>query len=94
MEFEEKVLWKKKQADKQAKIRSRWAHGIFVGVRKRSGEMWVATKSGEIKSVRAVRRMPEEARWAKDSVGWIQREMARSQRVKRWRWKAIRKRRR
>ena len=60
VEFGEKVLWKKKKADKQAKIRSRWAHGIFVGVRKRSGEMWVATKAGEIKSVRSVNRIPEE----------------------------------
>ena len=71
VEFGEEVLWKKKKADKQAKIRSRWAYGIFVGVRKRSGEMWVATKVGEIKSVRAVRRIPEGERWRRDSVGWV-----------------------
>ena len=71
VEFVEKVLWKKKKTDKQAKISSRWAHGVFVGVRRRSAEMWVATKAGEIKSVRAVKRIPEEERWSKDSVGWV-----------------------
>ena len=31
VEFGEKVLWKKKKGNKQAKLRSRWGHGIFVG---------------------------------------------------------------
>ena len=42
-----------------------------MGVRKRSGEIWVATKTGEIKSVRSVKRIPEEERWSKDNVGWV-----------------------
>jgi len=37
LEFGEKVLWRKKKANKMAKLRSRWAYGIFVGVRTRSG---------------------------------------------------------
>ena len=54
-------MWKKKKGDKQAKLRSRWGHGI-VGVRKRSGEIWVATKKGDIISVRTVKRIPDEER--------------------------------
>ena len=68
--FGEKVLWKKK-ADKEAKLRSRRAYGIFVGVRKRSGEWCVVTKTGELKKVRAVKRIPEEERWCGDSVNWV-----------------------
>lgn len=71
VEFGEKVLWKKKKGDKMAKLRSRWAHGVFVGVKKKSGEMWVATKNGEIKNVRTVKRIPEEERWGRDCVDWV-----------------------
>lgn len=42
LELVEKVLWTKNKGGKQAKLRSRWGQGIFVGVRKRSGEIWVA----------------------------------------------------
>ena len=31
LEFGEKILWRKKKANKMAKLRSRWAYGIFVG---------------------------------------------------------------
>ena len=66
------MLWKKKRkGNKQAKLRSRWGHGIFVGVRKKSGELWVATKTGEVRSVRAVKRILEEERWSEDCVRWM-----------------------
>ena len=70
LEFGEKVLWKKRKANKEAKLRSRWAHGIFVGVKKSSGELWVTTKAGGLKNVRAVNRIPVEERWGKDCVNW------------------------
>lgn len=75
LEFGEKVLWKKKKGDKQAKLRSRWGHGIFVGVRKRSGEIWVATKKGDIISVRTVKRIPDEERWSEDCWKWVKRTL-------------------
>ena len=71
MEFGEKVLWRKKKGDRMAKLRSRWSFGVFLGVRSKSGEMWVAAKIGEILKVRAVRRIPVESRWSGDCVEWV-----------------------
>ena len=44
---------------------------IFVGLRERSGELWVATKTGEVRNVRAVKRIPEEERGSEDWVRWV-----------------------
>ena len=49
LEFGEKVLWRKKKANKMAKLRSRWAYGIFVGVKTKSGELWIADKRGKFR---------------------------------------------
>ena len=44
VEFGEKLLYKVRQENgKMAKNRERWGYGIFVGVRPRSGEVWVTT---------------------------------------------------
>ena len=64
-------MWRKKKGDKMAKLRSKWAYGIFLGVRRKSGELWVANKRGEIMKVRAVQRIPEEDRWGEDSAEWV-----------------------
>ena len=53
------------------KIRSRWAYGIFVGVRRRSGELWVVNKKGEVVTVRAVKRTPTEDIWGEDCADWV-----------------------
>ena len=74
LEFGEKLLYKLKEDGKQAKIRSRWDHGIFVGVRARSGEVWIAT-SEKTFSVRSVRRLPEDQRWCADCVRWPRRTL-------------------
>ena len=71
IEFGEKVLWRKKKGDKMAKLRSKWGYGIFLGVRRRSGELWVANKAGEIMRDRAVQRIPVEDRWGEDSAEWV-----------------------
>ena len=47
-------------------------YGIFVGVRARSGELWVAMPEGARK-VRAVRRTAIQERWSTDSIGWVKR---------------------
>ena len=67
-------MWKKK-GDKQAKLMSRWGHGIFVGVRKRSREIWVATKKGDVISVRTVKRILEAERWSEDCWKWLKRTL-------------------
>ena len=56
IEFGEKVLFKRHLGSKMEKINARWEEGIFVGVRRKSNELWIATKDG-ISSVRSVRRI-------------------------------------
>ena len=62
IEFGEKLLYKLKADGKMAKIRDRWEYAIFVGVRRRSGEVWLAA-DGKIFSARSVQRIPVEDRW-------------------------------
>ena len=62
IEFGEKLLYKVKPKDKNEKINPRWEYGIFVGVRRRSGELWIAIKD-HVFAVRSVRRIPIESRW-------------------------------
>lgn len=45
--------------DKLNKMGARWEHGIFVGIKRRSGECWISTKE-KVEAVRAVRRVPVE----------------------------------
>ena len=72
VEFGEKLLYKVKPAAKLEKINSRWEFGIFVGVRRRSGEVWVAVKC-KVFSARSVRRIPVEHRWGEDCLSWVDR---------------------
>ena len=44
---------------------------MFVGIRRKSGEMWVAAKNGEVVKTRAVRRLPVEERWTEECVDWV-----------------------
>ncbi len=59
LEFGEKLLYKTKRGPKLEKINERWDHGIFLGVRRKSNELWIGTKEG-IESVRSVKRIPSE----------------------------------
>ena len=70
LEFGEKLLYKVKRGSKLEKINERWEHGIFLGVRRKSNELWIGTKDG-IESVRSVKRIPVEQRWGEDCVNWI-----------------------
>ena len=70
IEFGEKLLYKKKKWPKLEKMKSRWEKGIFVGIRKRSNEVVVATPGG-IEEVRSLKRFPEEKRWGEDSLTWV-----------------------
>ena len=63
-------MYKVKPTAKLEKINSRWEFGIFVGVRSRSGEVWIAVK-GKVLSARPVRRIPVEQRWGEDC--WVDR---------------------
>ena len=72
IEFGEKLLYKVKPKDKNEKINSRWEFGIFIGVRRRSGELWISIKD-QVIAVRSVRRIPKEERWCEDCVKWVTR---------------------
>ena len=74
LEFGEKVLWKHNGGTaKMEKINARWSHGLFVGVRVRSSELIVFDQdTKEVKTVRTVRRVPEEQRWSADNLAWVQ----------------------
>ena len=74
LEFGEKVLYKVKRDGKLEKIRARWEHGIFVGVRPQSGEVWIAIAEKTF-SVRSVRRLPPDDRWGVDCVRWPRRTL-------------------
>ena len=58
VEFGEKLLWKLPKQAKMAKFKQRWEYGIFVGVRRRSGEFWVVDTEDKVQAVRSVWRIP------------------------------------
>ena len=72
IEFGEKLLYKVKPDQKMEKINSRWECGIFVGIRRKSGEVWISIQDKIIKA-RSIRRIPIEHRWGEDCVTWITR---------------------
>ena len=74
IEFGEKLLYKIRPKDKDQKILARWQHGISVGVKRRSGELWISVKDN-VFAVRSVRRIPEEHRWSEDCVKWVNRTL-------------------
>ena len=41
VEFAERVLWKERTTGPMQKINARWQYGVFIGVRRRSGEIYV-----------------------------------------------------
>jgi hypothetical protein len=70
IEFGEKLLWKVRRKNKMAKLDPRWEEGVFVGVRRRSGEVWIATANG-LKSARSVKRLPMETRWSPENIEMV-----------------------
>ena len=62
VEFGEKLLFRRRTGQKMEKLNERWQYGIFVGVRRRSNELMIATKLG-IVMARSIKRIPVERRW-------------------------------
>ena len=65
LEIGEALLYKVKPVDKIEKMKPRLAYRIFVGVRKRSGDLWVASPSGVV-AARSAKRIRAEERCGKD----------------------------
>ena len=70
LEFGEKTVYMKARGDKLNKLKARWGVGIFVGVRRKTNEILVATP-GQVGFARSVKRLPVEKRWREDSVNWV-----------------------
>ena len=61
-----------KKETKCEKIRPKFGVGIFVGVKRRSGEMWIVNKDG-LHEARTFKRLPVEERWGRDNTERVQR---------------------
>ena len=59
LEFGEKLAYMKAKGNKLNKLKSKWGMGIFVGVRRKTNEIMVATP-GAVTSARAVKQLREE----------------------------------
>ena len=70
VEFGERVLWRVRPSGKLVKMSPRWEEGVFVGVKANSGEVWIATKE-RLQTVRAIRRLPAEQRWAASNRDFV-----------------------
>ena len=73
-EFGEKPLWKMRpRAGHQEKLNARWGHGLFLGIRRASGELIVAgKKTKKVQRVRTARMVQEEQRWETENLEWVQ----------------------
>ena len=64
IEFGERVLFRRKHiGTKLAKLTSVWSEGVYVGRKASTGESFVATASGVIRT-RTLQRRPNEQRWS------------------------------
>jgi hypothetical protein len=64
VEFGEAILWRRKPVGNAlGKLTSMWEHGVFLGVKGKSGEMIVGDSKGVWKT-RTIHRKPFEERWA------------------------------
>ena len=72
IEFAEQIMWKKKVAGvTQKKLESPWRHGMFLGVKKASGEMVVADEDGKYVVCRTVKKLPDESKWKLKGLDWV-----------------------
>lgn len=68
VEFAEAILWKSKPSGGAlGKLSSLWDDGIFLGVRGKSGEIIVGSRSG-VKKARTIQRRPVEERWKASAI--------------------------
>ena len=70
-EFGERLLFKKRsESNHLAKMMPRWEYGVFLGVKQRSGELFVMSNTG-LEIVRSARRVPVEDRWNPMCLDWV-----------------------
>ena len=62
VEFGEKLMWKQKPIGAMSKLESQWKIGVFIGIKRSSGEFIIADQNDGIKYARTVRRVPVQSR--------------------------------
>ena len=70
-EFGEQVHWKLSSKRHARKAESLWREGIFLGLRERTGEVYVADEMGHVHKCRTMRARPEEERWNSERIHGI-----------------------
>ena len=54
-------------------MNAQWSYGVFVGVKRQSGELYIANEQDKkIRMARTARRMPDEQRWQEEQLDWVQ----------------------
>ena len=67
-EFGEQVHWKRSVSHNSKKAKSLWEEGTFLGLRERTGEIYVATSDDEVHKCRTMRSRIKSERWNTDRV--------------------------
>ena len=75
-EFGEQVHWKESVKRHANKAESLWAEGTFLGLRERTGEVYVADAEGRVRRCRTIRSRPEAERWNHERVMGIRDSVA------------------
>ena len=63
VEFGETIMWKQKPIGVLRKLETQWQFGVFIGIRRSSGEFVIADQHSGVKCARTVRRVPLQSRW-------------------------------
>jgi len=71
VEFGEKLMFNRKiDTNYMEKLLPRWEYGIFLGIKRVSGELVIMNQEG-VKIVRSARRIPVEDRWDVKALDWV-----------------------
>ena len=71
IEFGETIMWKQKPVGVSRKLETQWQFGVFIGVRRSSGELVVADQLHGVKCARTIRRVPLQSRWVVGYLEWV-----------------------
>ena len=71
VEFGETIMWKQKPTGVLRKLETQWQFGVFIGIRRSSGEFIIADQRSEMKCARTVRRVPLQSRWIVGNLEWV-----------------------
>ena len=71
VEFGQTIMWKQKPIGVLRKLETQWKFGIFICIKRSSGEFLIADERGEMKCARTVRRVPLQSRLIVENLEWV-----------------------